>query len=68
MQLQTEVLFRAGKNASCVVAHPGVHGEVVAGMHGMGVNTPSAADVAAATCGFASDVHIPNVPMFTSGM
>ena len=39
----------------------------MAGMHGCGVSTPRAADVAAATCGFASDVHIPKVAMFVIG-
>ena len=39
----------------------------MAGMHGWGVSTPRAADVAAATCGLASDVHIPNVAMFVIG-
>lgn len=45
----------------------GVHVPVVAGTQGMGVSTPSAAAVAAATCGFASDVHIANVGTFTRG-
>jgi Na+/H+ antiporter NhaA len=37
------------------------------GMHGWGVSTPSAADVAAATCGLAMLVHIPNGMMFFIG-
>ena len=36
-------------------------------MHGIGVSTPSAAAVAAATIGLASDVHIPNGGMLTTG-
>ena len=40
---------------------------VVCGMQGYGVRTPSAAAVAAATCGFARDVHIPNGCMFDFG-
>ena len=39
----------------------------VAGMHGWGVSTPIAAAVAAATCGFAMLVHIPQGDMFTIG-
>jgi hypothetical protein len=38
---------------------------VVAGTQGIGVKTPSAALVAAATVGFARLVHIPNGGMFT---
>jgi hypothetical protein len=49
------------------VTAPGVHGEVVAGMHGIGVKTPSAAAVAAATVGFAILMHMPNGAMFTIG-
>jgi hypothetical protein len=37
-------------------------------MQGMGVNAPIAAEVAAATCGFASVLHMPNGEMFTIGM
>ena len=33
----------------------------------MGVSTPNAAAVAAATCGFAMEVHIPNGMMFIIG-
>lgn len=38
------------------------------GMQGMGVNTPNAADVAVATDGFASDLHIPNDIIFAIGI
>jgi hypothetical protein len=37
---------------------PGVHG-LSTGTHGCGVSVPIAALVAAATCGFESEVHIP---------
>ncbi len=37
------------------VGEPGIHGAVVFGMHGMGVSTPLAADVADATVGLAKD-------------
>jgi hypothetical protein len=46
---------------------PGTHGAAVLGTQGMGVSTPSAAAVAEATVGFASEVHIANGGMFTIG-
>jgi hypothetical protein len=36
-------------------------------MQGIGVSTPNAAAVAAATAGFAGDMHMPNGMMFTKG-
>ena len=54
--------------ASMTVGDPGAHGAGVFGMQGCGVNTPMAADVAAATWGFASEVHMPNGIMFVMGM
>jgi hypothetical protein len=36
-------------------------------MHGMGVNTPIAAEVAAATCGLAIDWHMPKGNMLVIG-
>ncbi len=50
------------------VGEPGAHGAGITGMHGIGVNTPNAAAVADATVGFASDEHMPNGMMFTSGL
>ena len=50
------------------VGEPGVQGDVVAGTHGCGVKTPSAAAVAAATCGFAGDWHMPNGMILVIGM
>jgi len=49
-----------------IVGDPGVQG-VVTGMQGIGVSTPSAADVAADTVGLASDMHMPNVKIFDIG-
>ena len=37
------------------------------GMHGIGVNTPNAAAVAAATAGFVIVMHIPNGFIFSKG-
>jgi hypothetical protein len=50
------------------VGAPGSHGDVVAGMQGIGVKTPAAAAVAEATWGLAGELHTPNVGMFTSGL
>jgi hypothetical protein len=41
---------------------------VVFGIHGMGVSTPKAAVVAAATVGFDRDIHMPKGNMFTMGL
>jgi len=68
IQFNSETLSKAGKLPSRSVAAPGVHGEGVAGMQGMGVRTPSAADVAAATVGLDGDMHIPNGMIFVIGM
>jgi len=65
-QVHIEVLLRAGMPPIITVAEPGVQGAVT-GMHGMGVSTPSAAAVAAATVGLAMDMHIPNGGIFTMG-
>jgi hypothetical protein len=49
------------------VGEPGTQGDGVIGMHGIGVSTPKAAAVAAATCGLAGDMHMPNGMMLTIG-
>ena len=67
MQLSVEVLFKAGALHSRTVGDPGTHGAGVAGMHGMGVSTPKAAAVAAATMGFDGDWHMPNGGIFIMG-
>lgn len=63
-----EVLLSAGMLRIITVAEPGVHGAGITGTQGIGVNTPSAAAVAAATVGFASDWHIPKGSMLTIGL
>ena len=68
MHMQVETLSRAGWLAISTVGAPGVQGEVVAGTHGCGVSTPRAAAVAAATCGFARLLHMPNGMMLVFGM
>jgi hypothetical protein len=66
-QVQVEPLTRAGWPPIFIVADPGTQGPTTAGMHGIGVRTPRAALVAAATLGFESEVHMPNGGMFTLG-
>lgn len=53
-----------------VIVPAQVHWQVGAGtgMQGCGVRTPMAADVAAATGGFAGETHIPNVGMLAIGI
>src|ERR1039458_7921944 len=68
MHINWETLSSVGKLPSSTVGAPGTHGAGVFGMHGMGVRTPSAAAVAAATVGFDGDMHIPNGSMFSMGM
>lgn len=45
----------------------GVQGATMTGTQGIGVSTPSAAAVAAATVGFANDWHMPKGGMFAPG-
>src|SRR5438067_3794652 len=65
--MHLDVLLSAGIPPIMQVAEPGTHGAVT-GMQGIGVNTPNAAAVAAATMGFAMDMHTPNGGMFAIGM
>ena len=68
IQLHVQLLSNAGILAIMVLDAPGVHGATVAGTQGIGVNTPNAAAVAAATSGFEGDEHIPKVGMLTRGL
>src|SRR6056300_112786 len=61
-------LFSAGLLPIITVGEPGAHGPGTFGIQGIGVNTPIAAAVAAATCGFDIDIHIPNGAMLTIGL
>lgn len=54
-QLSFELSCKAGMPPSFTVELPGDQGAGVSGMQGMGVRTPIAAAVAAATVGFAMD-------------
>src|SRR5438552_16581734 len=64
--MHLEVLFSAGIPPIMQVGEPGAHGTVT-GMQGIGVSTPRAAAVAAATIGLAIEKHMPNGGMFTIG-
>src|SRR5262245_12681369 len=68
VHISLEVLSSAGALSRSTVTAPGTHGEVVAGMQGIGVSTPIAAAVAAATCGLAMLWQAPNGMMFFMGM
>ncbi len=68
LHIRVETLSSAGALPNSTFGAPGTHGEKVAGMHGMGVRTPIAAEVAAATSGLAGDMHIPNGIIFVIGM
>lgn len=68
IQFSVQVLSSEGWLPSNTVGAPGTHGLTVTGMHGCGVSTPSAAEVAAATAGLAILMHIPNGAIFTMGL
>jgi len=68
LHMHLETLSSAGILASRTVAAPGTQAALVAGMQGMGVSTPSAAAVAAATVGFAGELQTPNGRMLTIGI
>lgn len=68
MQFNLHVLSSAGMLAiRTVVLPPGIHGATVAGIHGAGVGTPNAADVAAMTAGFDGAEHMPKGMTLTIG-
>ena len=68
MHMSFELFCRLGILPSNTVGAPGTHGAGVTGMQGIGVNTPSAAAVAAATIGFARLLQTPKGKMFTMGL
>lgn len=53
-------MVSAGIPRTNVLGAPGFQGPAGTGVHGIGVSTPNAAAVAAATVGFAKELHIPN--------
>jgi len=62
-----EVSFKAGIPPTRKTGEPGVQGVVVTGIQGTGVRTPMAAEVAEATAGLASELHIPKGMILTMG-
>ena len=68
MHIHFDESFKAGMLPIMTVGEPGAQGATVLGTHGMGVNTPSAAEVAEATVGLAMDEHMPKVGMFAIGL
>jgi hypothetical protein len=67
LQTHTELLFKAGLFFIMTVGDPGVQGADVTGMQGAGVGTPIAAEVAVATAGLDSVVHMVKGIMFFMG-
>lgn len=68
VHISLEVLLSAGMLPNSTVGAPGTQGAGVTGIQGIGVSTPNAAAVAAATVGLAGDVHIPNGRILTIGI
>jgi len=62
------ISFSAGMLAMSTVGEPGAHGAGMIGVHGTGVGTPRAADVAAIKAGFVGALHIPKGGIFTTGL
>lgn len=67
LHINLQLLFKAGMLAIRTVGEPGSQGAAVTGIQGIGVNTPSAAAVAAATMGLEGDWHIPKGRIFNMG-
>ena len=67
LHINLQVLFNVGIFPINTVTDPGIQGLIVIGIHGIGVNTPNAAVVAAATIGLASDVHMAKGKIFFIG-
>ncbi|BAY54565.1 response regulator receiver sensor signal transduction histidine kinase [Leptolyngbya boryana NIES-2135] len=67
-QLQIAVFGRAGILPIFTLIAPGDQGLTIAGIQGMGVRTPKAAAVAAATAGFAIELHMANGKIFAIGI
>src|SRR5512144_1998942 len=67
VHMSLQLLSTAGIPPFMTFVLPGTQGAAVTGTHGIGVSTPRAAAVAAATVGLAADVHAPNGGMFMTG-
>jgi hypothetical protein len=67
LHINLHVSVRAGFFPISTLVEPGIHGAAITGTQGIGVNTPSAADVALDTDGLAKELHIPKGRMFFIG-
>lgn len=67
VHMRVDILFSAGILPNKTVGEPTIHGAAVTGMHGIGVRTPIAAAVAAATIGFDGVIQTPNGMTFIKG-
>src|SRR5512139_353144 len=67
VHISLQVLSSAGWLVISTLTAPGTQGAGVTGTQGIGVNTPIAAAVAAMTCGFDGELHIPKGMMLTIG-
>lgn len=68
VHMHLDVLFNAGVLLMRTLGEPGAQGAGVTGMQGIGVRTPSAAVVAVATAGFASEAQSPKGWILARGM
>lgn len=68
LHISLDEQLSAGTLPTITVGTPGTHGANVIGIQGMGVNTPSAAAVAAATVGLAKLLHMPKGITFSMGL
>jgi hypothetical protein len=68
LHISLQLLSTAGMLPISTLGQPGTQGAAVAGTHGMGVSTPMAAAVAAATMGLAIDMHMPKGMTFSMGL
>jgi hypothetical protein len=68
IHMHVETAVRAGIFPTNTVGDPGTHGVAVTGMQGMGVKTPIAEAVAAATAGLEGVIHTPKAGIFTRGL
>src|SRR3954471_8117154 len=67
LHINLQLLSTAGIPPFMTFKLPGTQGAAVTGTHGIGVSTPRAAAVAAATVGLEGDEHAPNGGMFMTG-
>ena len=68
LHISLDELLSAGTLPTITVGAPGAHGASVMGIQGMGVSTPSAAAVAAATVGLAKLLHMPKGMTLSMGL